>query len=43
MNIKIYPENVWIKYKMTYNGRDYVIDDGSDYFLNQIHKLLNSK
>lgn len=41
MNIKIYETNVWRKIKIIYNGKYYLIDDGSDYFLQQIHKLLN--
>ena len=41
MNIKIYPVNVWRNVRITYDGKKYTIDDGSDYFLKQIHKLLN--
>ena len=29
--------------KMTYNGKYYQIDDGSDYLLMQIHKILNKR
>ena len=42
MNIKIYEENVWRKIKITYDmKKGYIINDGSNYFLQQIHKLLN--
>ena len=44
MNIKIYEENVWIKIKMTYDvKKGYTIDDGSNYFLQQIHKIISIK
>ena len=43
MNIKIYPTNVWMNHKLTYNGKEYIIDDGSDYLLYQIHKILCKK
>ena len=42
MNIKIYETDVWRNVKITYDiKKGYIIDDGSDYFLQQIHKLLN--
>lgn len=42
MNIPIYgPETILVK--ITYSGKDYIINDGSDYFLQQIHKILGSK
>ena len=43
MNIKIYESNVWQQYRLTYNGKDYIIDDGSDYLLKQIHQILRKK
>ena len=41
MNIKIYESNVWKNVKITYNMKTgYTIDDGSDYLLMQIQKIL---
>ena len=36
--MNIYPANVWMKYKVIYRNGQTIIDDGSDYFLQQIHK-----
>lgn len=41
--IPIYRKGVWLNKKITYNGKYYTIDDGDDYFLQQIHKILGSK
>lgn len=43
MRLEIYPVGVWIKKKIIFNGKDYIIDDGSDYFLSQIHKILKGE
>lgn len=44
MNIKIYESNVWMNKKITYDiKKGYTIDDGSDYLLMQIHKILNKR
>lgn len=41
--IPIYRTGVWLNKKVTYNWKYYTIDDGDDYFLQQIHKILGSK
>ena len=41
--IQIYRTGVWVNKKITYNGKYYTIDDGDDYFLQQIHKILGNK
>ena len=41
--ISIYRTSVWTNKKITYNGKYYTIDDGDDYLLQQIHKILGNK
>ena len=41
--IQIYRTGVWVNKKITYNVKYYTIDDGDDYFLQQIHKILGNK
>lgn len=40
--LSIYGENEEVFIRMTYNGKCYQIDDGSDYLLNQIHIILRN-
>jgi len=42
-SIQIYQTGVWLNKKITYNGKYYTINDGDDYFLQQIHKILGNK